>query len=41
MEFIDFEASFDHQNGELIFLDDDNNNEKGTGKVDDNFLDDS
>ena len=41
MEFIDFEASFDHQNDELIFLDDDNNNEKDTGKVDDNFLDDS
>ena len=41
MEFIDFEASVDQQNDELIFSDDDNNNDKDTGKVDDNFLDDS
>ena len=41
MEFINFEASVDQQNDELIFLDDDNNNDKDTGKVDDNFLDDS
>ena len=41
MEFINFEASVDQQNDELIFSDDDNNNDKYTGKVDVNFLDDS